>query len=310
MKTLLLTGFALFLMSAQAAANDYSSADLRGSLDLSASLGVVSGTAHELVYDPTTRDKVSELIWDMEYASVLNFEAKYQMSRRLGFYGSAAIGYDGENYMDDYDWLAGPPPAPYSDHSWHDDTKLDHYYTLDGGVTYAVLDSDQHKFNLLGGFKYTDTQWSAYGGCYWYNSGADQGCFPDDLKGITYRQMIPAVYGGVGYVGSFDQFSFSVDGRLGVTMGAKGDDDHWLRDLNFVDNLRPAPYVGLNAKLSYSYSHAYDIFAAVAYDHFFEMVGPTDITDTITGASATTSGNAGGGALSTLNLSIGASMNF
>ncbi len=56
---------------------------------------------------------------------------------------------NGDNYMDDCDWITSTEPAPVSDHSWHNDTRLDHYYSLDAGARYAVAAVDRNNISVL-----------------------------------------------------------------------------------------------------------------------------------------------------------------
>jgi outer membrane protease len=138
-----------------------------------------------------------------------------------------------------------------------------------------------------------------------------RGCFEDGLKVISYRQSLPALYGGLGYVGGYDRWSLSLEGRLGMTLpGAEADDDHWLRDLNFLDHLDTAPYVAINGKAGYAVSRNADLFASVAFDKFFEMRGETTYTDKNTGFSGRSNYDTGGADLYTLNIAIGVDYQF
>lgn len=284
--------------------------DLPATVTLSSNIGHLNGVAHENVYK-RNGEKLSELVWDMQNALVLNGGINIRATDRVAFYGNASIGLAAENYMDDYDWIGNPRPAQPNLHSWHDDTELDHYYTLDAGAAFALLEQGANRFSLLGGFKYTDIQWTAYGGCYNYKYFNERGCFDDGEKGISYRQTLPALYGGIGYSGTFERWSLALEGRLGATLpGAKGDDDHWLRDLNFIDHLNPAPYFAVNGKAGYSLSEQADLVASVAFDKFFEMRGETTVTENDTGYSERSNYHSGGGDLYTLNIALGVDYRF
>ena len=291
-------------------------ADIGGSavrpdiVTLSASLGHLNGEAKERVYRRNGQ-KLSELVWDMQHALVLNGGVSLQAADWLTVYGNASVGLAADNTMDDYDWLGAPRPDQPNMHSWHDDTELDHYYTLDAGVSLLLLETGFNRFSLLGGFKYTDVKWSAFGGCYDYEYFDRRGCIDDDLKLISYRQSLPALYGGLGYAGAFDRWSVALEGRFGMTLsGAEADDDHWLRKINFVDHLNPAPYLALNGKAGYAVSEKADVFASVAFDKFFEMRGETTYTETDTGFSVRSDYDTGGADLYTLNIAIGVDYRF
>jgi outer membrane protease len=286
----------------------------KGNLEISGSIGHLSGVAHEYVYDTVTGDKVSELVWDMQNALAFNLDAEWQATSALKFYGKATIGLNGDNYMDDYDWLNGAPPAPFSHHSWHDDTTLDHYFSVDAGAGYAFYDTGSTQLSVLGGFKYTDVKWTASGGCLSYDIGTPAQldlCFPDGLDVITYQQKLPAVYAGLGLDTQLDAWTFSATALGGMSFGGEAPDNHWLRDLYFVDDLGSAPYISLRGKAAYAVSETVSFFGSVEYDKYFTMKGPTTITDT-TGATPpfTISGDSGGASLYTVNLAVGASVRF
>lgn len=283
---------------------------LPDAVTFSGSIGHLNGMAHERVYleDGT---KLSQLDWDMEHALVLNGALSFQATNRLKLYGNLSVGLAADNYMDDYDWIGAPPPHDADLHSWHDDTELDHYYAIDAGAAFEMYESGPHSLSVLGGFKYTDVQWTASGGCYDYTYYDEKGCIDDGVKVITYRQSLPVLYGGLGYSGSFDRWSLSLDGRVGMTLSnASADDDHWLRDLNFVDHLNSAPYVAINSKAGYSVHEAIDVFASVAFDKFFEMRGETTYTEKDTGYSERSNYDTGGADLYTLNVAIGLDYRF
>ena len=282
---------------------------LANGLMVSGSVGHLSGMAHEYVYVDGVQ-KLSELDWDMEHALVLNGGLTYDAADRLRLYGNLSVGLSGDNAMDDYDWLGAPPPADPDMHSWHPDTELDHYYMIDAGASFLLTSGGPHELSVLGGFKYTDIQWTAYGGCYDYPYYDVSGCIADGAKVITYRQSLPALYGGLGYQGTFDRWSLGLEGRAGFSMAsAEDDDDHWLRDLNLRSDFNSAPYVGINGRVSYAVREGLELIGSVAYDKFFEMKGSKTYTDTSTG-EAQTYDDASGASLYTLNASLGFGYRF
>jgi outer membrane protease len=311
MRRLAAAGLFAGMLGVSAQAADIGGSAVRPDIvTLSASLGHLNGEAKERVYRRNGA-KLSELVWDMQHALVLNGGVSVHALDWLTVYGNVSVGLAADNTMDDYDWVGTPRPDKPNLHSWHDDTELDHYYTLDAGVSLLLLETGFNRFSVLGGFKYTDVKWSAYGGCYDYEYLDRRGCFDDDLKVISYRQSLPALYGGLGYAGSHELWSLALEGRLGMTLsGAEADDDHWLRNLNFVDHLKPAPYLALNGKAGYAVSEKADVFASVAFDKFFEMRGETTYRETDTGFSVRSDYDSGGANLYTLNIAIGVDYRF
>lgn len=298
----------LLTTAQQAWAADAAKTETLDDLAAYISLGHLSGEAHELVYNPDG-SKLSELIWDMDHALVVNGGLSWQAAERLKFYGNVSLGLAADNYMDDYDWEFSPPPAEPNLHSWHHDTELDHYYSVDLGLGYLLHKNGTNDVSLLGGFKHTSIKWTALGGC--YNYDGDEGCFNDGDKVISYQLSLPAAYLGLGYLGNLDRWTLSLEGRGGMTLSmAKGDDDHWLRDINFVDELESEPYIALNGKAAYALTGKADLVGSVAYDKFFKMKGETTTTDKNSEEVTQSGYDSGGADLYTLNIAVGVNYRF
>jgi outer membrane protease len=287
-----------------------------GKFDLSAGVGLMTAMGKEYVYNEDG-SKLSELNWNLQSATTLNFGANFKAGPRVSLYGNATLGLNGNNYMDDYDWLQadlGLPPGPdYTDHSWHDDTQLDHYFSFDGGAKFKVMDTQNLDVSVLGGARYTDVKWTAYGGCYLYSNVSlydSSGCFPDGERGISYQMMLPAVYGGLGLDHSGERFKMNVDFLAGMSFNASDRDNHWMRDLLFLDYGKSEPYVGIHGKMSYSMSPTIDLFLKGEWDRYFKMKGPTDEIDTITGDLTRYEGDAAGLSFYSINVSTGITVQF
>lgn len=294
------TAVCLGLLASAACAGDRAS--------LSASLGHMSGQARELVYDPNG-NKLSELVWDMDHALALKGGLVVRVMDRLSVYGNATLGLAADSFMNNYDWVGAPPPAAPDLHSWHDDTALDHAYALDAGLAFALLEGEGQRVSVLGGFKYTDMKWTAYGGCYDY--GVTEGCFADGQKVITYQLRLPAAYAGLGYSETIGNWSLALEGRAGMTFaGPEAEDDHWLRSTNFLDQFAPAPYLSATGKAAYGLNDQASLFASAAYDRFFDMRGETTTTRTDTGEVTRADYDSAGASLYTLNLAIGMDVKF
>ena len=184
-----------------------------------------------------------------------------------------------------------------------------------GGVPvgYELARADDAVVRLHGGLKYTDVQWSAYGGSYVYSTGGfrdDAGAFPDGAPGITYRQQLPEAFIGV----DGDQYygNFRVGGLLrgGLTFAAVATDDHWMRDLRFYDYLNVAPTLALGADVGFALGPMAELVMAARYDQIFEQRGETRTYDTTTGNLAGISPDTGAGDLRSFELTAGIRGNF
>ena len=98
-----------------------------GGTILSLAAGAMTGMAYEFAYDPSNGRKISELDWNIKVAETLNLEMSTKISANFRIYLNGSMAINGDNYMDDFDWITSTAPAAASDHSWHDDTRLDHY---------------------------------------------------------------------------------------------------------------------------------------------------------------------------------------
>ena len=195
----------------------------------------------------------------------------------------------GSGYMEDYDWLKGDDTfANWSDRSQHPDTQLDHYFTGAAALGYELVNDGNAVIRAHGGIKYTDVQWTAYGGTYVYSSPGGfrdiAGSIPDGVAGITYRQQLPELFLGVD--GEEHYGNFRVGGLLrgGVTFLGVATDEHYLRDLRFVDSLWMAPTFSAGADIGFALGRNAELTLAARYDHIFEQRGNTKEYDTATGA--------------------------
>ncbi|MDE2385492.1 MAG: omptin family outer membrane protease [Alphaproteobacteria bacterium] len=279
-------------------------------LDISASAGVMFGMAHEMVYNPDG-SKLSELDWASRGDPTMNLGAEWRVNQRLSVYANGTIGLNGANFNDDFDWLSGPPPTPFSDHSWSSDTTLDHYLELDGGLRYVFQKGESGQFSALVGGRYTDVQFSEFGGCYWYNNGGDVGCFPNGELGLSYRQVLPAAYIGVGWSQQGEKWSAGLDVMGGVSFGMWDQDHHWLRDLIFNDFGNSAPFIGAKANVAYALNERSNLFLKASYEKYFEGQGQTDMYAISDGSyQGSIYGNAAGLSWEAINISAGMTVKF
>lgn len=310
--TLLAPALAL-LCSLPAMADEPSEARFgAGDFRAGASIDYLNLFGDEQVYY-TDGQLLSRLLWETTAGLGVTFDGRYGITDTVSIQGSATIGLAADSYMTDYDWLARPFYNDWTDRSRHPDTALDHYFALDIAGRYTLRQSDTSEFGLVGGLRYTDVQWTAYGGDYVYSFFTlhdSVGNFTDGERGITYRQYMPAVYGGI--TGSVVNGNWTFDGaaKLGATVGAHDADNHWMRDLLFTEQFGTGLYAGLEANAAYRFSNTASLKFGMRYDHYGMMTGPTVITDTITGAQTLIPGDAAGGALNAFRLSVGANVKF
>ena len=232
---------------------------------------------------------VSHLIWQTR-TPVLRGSVAVDFGGGLSGGLEASTAGFGSSYMEDYDWLRGDDTfANWSHRSQHPDTRLDHYFTGAASLGYELVNDDSAVIRAHGGFKYTDVQWTAYGGTYLYSNAGFRdtaGSIPDGVAAITYRQQLPELF--LGFDGEEQYGKFSVGGLLrgGVTFLGVATDNHYLRTppLRFVDTLYMAPTVTVGADIGYALGPNAELTVAARYDHIFEPRGDVKQYNATTGA--------------------------
>lgn len=215
----------------------------------------------------------------------------------------------GDSYMEDYDWLRGDDTFDnWSHRSQHPDTRVDHYFTGAAALGYELVNDPSAVIRAHAGFKYTDVQWTAYGGTYVYSGAGFRdtpGTIPDGTAAITYRQQLPELFLGVD--GEEYYGNFRVGGLLrgGVTFLSVATDDHWLRNLRFVDTLYMAPTFTAGVDVGYALGENAELTLAARYDHIFEQRGDTRTYNIATGAQTATFVNAAAAALRSAEVTAG-----
>ncbi len=251
---------------------------------------------------------VSHLIWQTA-TPVLRGSIAADFGGGLSASLEGSIAGFGDSYMEDYDWLRGTDVFDnWSHRSQHPDTHLDHYFTGAAALGYELVKDDSAVVRLHGGLKYSDVQWTAYGGTYVYSGVGFRdtpGTIPDGTAGITYRQQLPELFLGVD--GEEYYGNFRVGGLLrgGITVMAVATDDHWLRNLRFVDSLYIAPTFTAGIDVGYALGENAEVTLAARYNHIFEQRGDTKTYNIATGAQTGTFTNAAAGALRSAEVTAG-----
>lgn len=268
---------ALALPAGQAAAQSYNYTSADETVRIDGGVGAMYLEGNEKVVSGNYT--VSHLIWQTT-APVLRGSMAVDVGSGFSLNAEGSVAAWGKSYMEDYDWLKGDDTFDnWSHRSQHPDTALDHYFTGGASLGYELVKDETATVRVHGGFKYTDVQWTAYGGTYTYSSTngfRDQsGSIPKGQAGVTYRQQIPELF--VGIDGDEQYGDIRVGGLLrgGITVMSRATDDHWLRNLRFVDDIKVAPTVALGANVGFALGPNAEVTFTARYDHVFEQVGDT-----------------------------------
>lgn len=252
---------------------------------------------------------LSHLIWQSK-VPVLRGSVAIDVGGGFSVRAEGSVAAFGSSYMEDYDWLKGDDTFNnWSHRSQHPDTNLDHYFTGAAALGYDLVNDETAVVRAHAGFKYTDVKWSAYGGTYTYSSAGGfrdlSGTFPDGAPGISYRQQFPELF--LGFDGEERYGNVRLGGLLrgGVTFLSVTTDDHWMRDLQFVDALRIAPTFTVGADVGFALSPNVEVTLAARYDHIFEQRGDTKIYDIPSGNLLASNPDTAAGALRSAEITAG-----
>lgn len=255
--------------------------------EASVSGGVLNGQSHELVYDPDTGEKLSELIWTLDDVAVVGGRVAYNPTSWLSLNLDGWINADNSATMDDFDWLS-PTHTDWSDWSHHDDTDLNQAWMLDVSAGVAVWQSEGVDIEAIAGYRRDRLDWAAAGGSFIYSSGFgyrdDRGQFPPGELGISYRQDFSTPYLGIG--GTLTSGNLTLRGRIegSYWVQAEDRDIHHLRGLVFREEFEDGRMVQATVELGYRVTETVTLKAGWQHLSYDEMRGPTEITSQATGA--------------------------
>lgn len=257
-----------------AQAGDIKLQSLDGTVTFTGSFGISAIKANEYVYQGPV--KVSQLIWKSRYVNTINGMITVDLDHDWYASAEGMVGFNGDGHLVDYDWLK--PGNPWSDRSLHPDTRLNHYFALGAEVGRTLVSRDNTDIGLGAGFKYTDVQWSAWGGSYIYSGNGFRdmhGHFDPNQKGITFRQVWPVPYLGLNLSHKEGAWSFSSALRGGVSVNGYDIDDHWVRSLRFIDNLDATPTASLTSSVNYALSQRMSLYLSGSFDRMFKTRADT-----------------------------------
>jgi outer membrane protease len=251
--------------------------------------GVASVVAREFVYIPSEHHKLSELIWRSEPMFTLNGGVVLQLRPRSKFRLSATAGFNGDSQMTDFDWQDLSTPHSWTDRSIHDVTKLPAHFEIDGRLSQDFGSGKNWILSGLAGIKYTQANWSAYGGKFTYSTFDDDGNllgFRDDIfeipareRGVSYRQQWLVPYIGLSAKWRKERSILSLSATASPLAYSWDRDIHWQRDLVFTEKF--APSWMLSADMQYDYmitTHA-GLMLAAGMESYAKTRGRTKIVD-------------------------------
>lgn len=265
-----------------------------GNVTYFAGVGIANIKAGEYVYSGDY--KVSQLDWESKGVKTGTIGATMELGYNWRIKGQIDVGLGGNGHMEDRDWM-DTTYSGWTDQSLHDDTELDRYVNLLIEADRAVIDNGATRIGLGGGFGYTNVKWTARGGSYIYSSSNSSlhdtvGDFADGEKGITYEQRIPTLFLSANAEQRIGKFKLSGTLRGGASLGMKAVDDHWMRDLQFTDEMTFSPMMGAAVSADYQILSSAALYVAGDFQKIFKTRGDTEVRDTVTGAKGSSEDSA------------------
>ncbi|MFP3439667.1 omptin family outer membrane protease [Pantoea sp. SIMBA_133] len=264
------------------------------SLSVSASTGMLGGKAGELVYDPDTGRKISQLDWKIKNVAILKGDISWDA---YSFLTLNARGWTslatGSGRLDDYDWQDSNQ-GNWTDHSSHPYTRMNHANEYDLNLKGWFLQGDNYRVGAVAGYQETRFSWTAIGGSFDYNNGTLVGDFPRDQTGIGYSQRFSMPY--VGLTGRYriNNFEFGALLKFSDWVNAHDNDEHYVRQLTFREKTSSSRYYGASIDAGYYVTPNAKVFAEFTYSKYEEGKGSTQIFDNVSGQSGTIDGDAAG----------------
>jgi plasminogen activator len=239
------------------------------------SMGFIDGKAKELVYDPVTGHKNSELDWRLDNVFMIGAGVSVKPLSWLRFNGNVwFLPGDGDGTMDDFDWqLEGYDWTDWSHHT-NVSVKEGLMYDLNAELTFLRF-NETSVFGIVG-YKHDHWKWEARGGTFIYSSyyfRDTYGSFPDNELGISYEQTYDAPYIGIGFHANLHPVT--LDGRfIGSTLVSTSDKDtHHMRDLIVTSDIDSGHMFGLDFACTYNFTSNFAATAAFQYQRFEEVNG-------------------------------------
>jgi plasminogen activator len=237
------------------------------------SMGLVDGTAKELVYD--NGYKLSQLNWTLDNVFMLGAGVSIKPLSWLRFNGNIwFLPGDGDGTMDDYDWrLEG---YDWTDWSHHTNVSVKEGIMFDINAELTFLRFNETSVFGIVGYKHDHWKWEARGGTFIYSSYYLRDTYftlPDDELGITYEQTYDLPYIGIGFHANLDPVT--LDGRfIGSTLVSADDKDtHHLRNIYFTDDFDSGHMFGIDFACTYNFTPHIAATAAFQYQRYEEITG-------------------------------------
>lgn len=275
------------------------------SVAIDAGVGWLAGKSQENVYDADGGGKISQLDWKIKNTPIVNLGASWDATPWLTLNGQGWTTLAARSAgMDDYDWL-DDSQSHWSDWSTHPNSRLNHANEFDLNLKGWLLNRPDYRLGGVVGYQQTRFSWTAIGGRYQYDNGADVGTFSPGERVGGYRQTFRLPYLGVAGLYRYQDVEFNVLLKFSPWVQGRDNDEHYLRALTFRDNANHSRYYFAGMNVGYYLNPRAKVFTAVSWSQYSEGRGGTQIIDNESGASEYDHGNVSGIANRNYRVTVG-----
>ncbi|QGU17501.1 omptin family outer membrane protease [Leclercia sp. 119287] len=247
------------------------------------SMGILAGESHERVYNASTGHQQSELDWKLKNSPVIKGELSWDIFPRLTLTarGWTTLASSG-SHMDDYDWMDPNQESP-TDWSTHPASRLNHANEFDLSAKGWLLKQENYRLGAMLGYQKTRFSWSSHGGTYSYGNGEMTGEYPDNDRGISYKQRFGVAYAGL--VGMYRYENIEINGQVRYSpwVRARDNDEHYDRQFTYRDEANNADYYAAMVDVGYYVTPNAKVFAEFSWTRYDEGKGGTEIRDNLLG---------------------------
>ena len=244
-------------------------------LSINISSGWLTGQAKEYVYWENN-SKLSELDWEIKSTPIIRGDISWNTTPWLTLEANGWITLrPSHSTMHDFDWMI-PNQTHWSHLSYSPNTRLN--YANEFNINSNIWLMKKHNFKLAGviGYQQTQFDWTAIGGYYDYNNGQEKGELPP-IPGIAYDQKLSVPYIGSKIQYKYKNWEFNALLKYSPWVLAMDNDEHYLRQLNFIEKTHNSEYYSVRTNLGYYITPQMKFFSEWIWNKYTQGKGRTNV---------------------------------
>lgn len=149
-----------------------------------------------------------------------------------------------------------------------------------------VLKQHNYRVGPILGYQENNQSWTAYGGNFNYNNGANIFTAPDGIVGVGYKQKFDMLYIGLAGSYRYQQLEFNALLKYSNWVNANAYDNHYNRKVSFKDSSKNSSYYSAVIDVGYYFTENTKLFVEAAWNQYSEGRGETQRSTTPPGMLA------------------------